>query len=227
MELNADFSKNVVIRPQDNDWVSSPVGGVERMMLDRIGDEVARATSIVRFAPDSRFSPHTHGGGEEFIVLDGVFSDEHGDFPAGSYIRNPPTSSHTPGSAPGCTIFVKLWQMQPEDRTHVRTATQRLGAVHDAARPGVQVSPLYRDGFEDVRMEHWAPGTEAKVIADGGAEVLVVAGKVTLDSAPCPAWTWIRRADGQDVTLVAGDAGAQLWIKTGHLRHVRAPAVTA
>lgn len=90
MELNADFSQNVIVRPEENEWTPSPMPGVERMMLDRIGDEVARATSIVRCAPDSAFSSHTHGGGEELIVLDGVFSDEHGDFPAGSYIRNPP-----------------------------------------------------------------------------------------------------------------------------------------
>ena len=76
------------------------MAGVERRMLDRIGDEVARATSIVRYAAGSRFSPHTHGGGEEFLVLDGVFQDEHGDYPAGSYVRNPPTSRHTPGSRP-------------------------------------------------------------------------------------------------------------------------------
>src|SRR6516165_7170873 len=60
--------------------------------VHRIGDEVARATSVVRYAPKSRFSAHIHGGGEEFLVLDGVFQDEHGDFPVGSYIRNPPTS---------------------------------------------------------------------------------------------------------------------------------------
>ena len=108
MELNADFTRNVIVRPADNDWVASPMPGVDRMMLDRIGDEVARATSIVRYAAGSRFSPHTHGGGEEFIVLDGVFEDEHGAFPEGAYIRNPPTSSHTPGSEPGCVIFVEL-----------------------------------------------------------------------------------------------------------------------
>ncbi len=105
-------------------------------MLDRIGDEVARATSIVRYAPKSRFSAHTHGGGEEFLVLEGVFQDEHGDFPAGSYIRNPPTSSHTPGSAPGCTIFVKLWQFDPDDRAHVRIDTGKRPFVPDPARPG-------------------------------------------------------------------------------------------
>src|SRR5438105_15557711 len=93
--------------------------GSTRRMLDRIGDEVARATSIVRYAPASPFSAHTHGGGEEFLVLDGVFQDEHGDYPVGSYIRNPPTSRHTPSSKLGCVLFVKLWQFDLEDRTKV------------------------------------------------------------------------------------------------------------
>jgi anti-sigma factor ChrR (cupin superfamily) len=82
MRLNADFTKRVVIRPEDYDWVASAASGVDRMMLDRIGDEVARATTIVRFAPNSAFDAHTHGGGEEYLVLDGVFSDEAGDYPA-------------------------------------------------------------------------------------------------------------------------------------------------
>lgn len=225
MKLNADFSQNVVVRPSENDWVASPMAGVDRMMLDRIGDEVARATSIVRYAPGSHFSPHTHGGGEEFIVLDGVFSDEHGDFPEGAYIRNPPTSSHTPGSEPGCVIFVKLWQMQSDDRTHVRVATEKLGAVADAERPGVTVSPLFRDPHEDVRMERWAAGTQARIDASGGLEVLIVKGTLMLDGETLEAWSWIRRADGQDVTFAAGPEGATLWIKAGHLRDVRAADV--
>src|SRR5215510_14427675 len=126
IELNADFTRRVAVHAAELAWTPSPIAGVERRMLDRIGGEVARATSIVRYAPRSRFSPHTHGGGEEFFVLDGVFQDEHGDFSAGSYIRNPPTSSHTPGSAAGCTIFVKLWQFDPDDRTQLRVDTSGL-----------------------------------------------------------------------------------------------------
>ena len=117
MDLNSDFSVRAAVHAARRDWAPSPIPGVDRRMLDRIGDEVARATSIVRYAPHSHFSPHTHGGGEEFLVLDGVFQDEHGDYPAGTYVGNPPTSSHTPGSDPGCTIFVKLWQLDPDDRT--------------------------------------------------------------------------------------------------------------
>ncbi|WP_135506474.1 cupin domain-containing protein [Roseovarius aestuariivivens] len=224
MELNADFSENVVVKPSEAGWTPSPMPGVERMMLDRIGDEVARATTIVRFAPNSAFSPHTHDGGEEFVVLEGVFSDEHGDFPEGAYIRNPPTSSHTPGSKPGCVIFVKLWQMQPEDRSHVRIATDKLGAVDDATRPGVSVSPLFKDGHEDVRLEIWEPGTRAVVTAPHGAEILLISGALTLDGEVLEPWSWIRRADGQAVDLSAGPGGAKLWIKTGHLTNVRAPA---
>src|SRR5258707_15028353 len=109
MELHADFTRRAVVHAVRLAWVASPMAGVGRRMLVRVGGEVARATSIVRYAPESRFSPPVHDGGEEFLVLDGVFQDEHGAFPAGSYIRNPPQSRHTPGSKPGCTIFVKLW----------------------------------------------------------------------------------------------------------------------
>ena len=160
MELNADFSQRAVVHAARLAWTPSPIPGVERRMLDRIGDEVARATSIVRYAPHSRFSPHTHGGGEEFLVLDGVFQDEHGDFPAGSYVRNPPTSSHTPGSEPGCTIFVKLWQFDPDDRTHVRIDTATMSYVPDPGRAGVELMPLFQDARESVRLERWAPDAE-------------------------------------------------------------------
>ena len=123
MKIAADFSKRVVVHSETLPWVASPMAGVDRRALDRVGDEVARATTIVRYAPGSEFSPHVHTGGEEFVVLEGVFQDEHGDFPTGSYIRNPPQSKHKPGSENGCVIFVKLWQFQPDDRTHVRLQT--------------------------------------------------------------------------------------------------------
>ena len=116
MHINADFSQRVVVRPEDYEWVSSPAAGVERMMLDRIGDDVARATTIVRFAPDSQFDTHTHGGGEEFLVLEGVFSDETGDYPAGTYVRNPIGTSHKPHTKEGCTILVKLHQFDDDDQ---------------------------------------------------------------------------------------------------------------
>src|SRR5271154_662991 len=173
MEINADFSQRAAVHAASLAWTASPIPGVERRMLDRVGEEVARATSIVRYAPESHFPPHTHGGGEEFLVLDGVFQDEHGDFPAGSYIRNPPQTHHTPGSAPGCVIFVKLWQFDLADRTHVRIDTNTMAFVPDPGRPGVEIMPLFHDASEDVRLERWAPGGTIALDEAGGMEILV------------------------------------------------------
>lgn len=107
LQVNADFEQRAVMRPADARWQPSPLPGVERWMLDRVGSEVARATSLVRYAPGSRFERHVHGGGEEILVLDGVFSDHNGDHAAGVYLRNPPGSAHEPRSREGCLLFVK------------------------------------------------------------------------------------------------------------------------
>src|SRR6516225_5753747 len=179
MDLNADFGARAAIHAARLAWTPSPIPGVGRRMLDRIGDEVARATSIVRYAPHSRFPPHTHGGGEEFLVLDGVFQDEHGDYPPGTYVRNPPTSGHTPGSEPGCTIFVKLWQFDPDDRTPVRIETCELSFAPAPDVPGVKFALLYKDSSERVRLERWAPGINIAVPIPWGIELLVLDGSFT------------------------------------------------
>lgn len=221
MKINADFDQPVVVHSASLDWVPSPMPGVERRMLDRIGEEKARATSIVRYAPDSQFSAHVHGGGEEFLVLEGVFQDEHGDFPAGSYIRNPPTSKHTPGSAPGCIIFVKLWQFDPGDRTHIRVDTNKLQAIAPIDRPGVQIKPLFDDGREQVQLELWQPNAVIEIDAAEGLELLVVSGTATVavnDSAETlqPS-SWLRLPLGSRLRATAGAEGCTVWLKTGHL----------
>ena len=215
MALNADFSKRAAVHSATMDWTPSPMAGVERRMLDRIGEEVARATSIVRFAPGSAFSPHTHGGGEEFLVLEGVFSDEHGDFPAGSYIRNPPGSSHTPASGPGCTIFVKLWQFDPADRSHVIADTTKMRFVPVGG--GVEVMPLFSDGREDVALERWDAGAQVALDAPDGLEILVLDGGFAEDGEAFAAGSWLRMPKGSRSRAVAGDAGATVWIKRDHL----------
>ena len=217
MELNADFTKRVLVRHDGNEWLPSPMPGVERKMLDRIGDEVARATTIVRYAPESAFSPHVHDGGEELLVLDGVFSDEHGDFPVGSYIRNPPTSRHTPRSDAGCTILVKLHQFDPADRTHVRIATQRLRGVAAAERPGVRIAPLFADDREDVRIEDWAPGADIALAVPGGIEVFVIEGGFAEGGERLGHRDWLRLPPGATLEARAGERGARVWIKSGHL----------
>ena len=217
MELNADFSQRVAVHTAGLPWVASPMPGVERRMLDRIGDEVARATSIVRYAARSEFSAHTHGGGEEFLVLDGVFQDEHGDFPAGCYIRNPPTSFHTPRSHPGCTIFVKLWQFDARDRTHVRIDTSKMPFLPVPGRQDVEVMPLFRDGREYVYLERWGIGAVVSLDSPSGFEVLVIEGDFRANGETFERQSWLRLPPGATLNARAGAAGARVWIKSGHL----------
>ncbi len=224
MQLNADFTKRVVIHAAQQNWIASPMAGVERRMLDRIGDEVARATSIVRYAPDSHFSPHVHDEGEEFLVLDGVFEDEHGKFPAGSYIRNPPQSRHTPGSANGCTIFVKLRQFDPADRIDVRLDTNDLTMVDVPGRSGVKASALFHDRREDVRLEQWSPGATIVLQPEGGMEILVLAGSFQLSRETFSPLSWLRLPIGDKLTVIAGPQGCRVWVKEGHLRFAPAAA---
>jgi hypothetical protein len=217
MDLNTNFDERISVHAAKIPWKPSPMPGVERRMLDRLGDEVARATTIVRYAPDSHFSPHVHTGGEEFFVLDGVFQDEYGDFPAGSYIRNPPGSSHTPGSAPGCTIFVKLWQFDFTDLTHVRIDTNKLEFVPDPKCAGVEVMPLFHNASEDVRLERWAPGSIIVLDEAGGAEILVLGGRFTESDEIFEEQSWLRLPKRRRFGVQTGERGARVWIKRGHL----------
>jgi hypothetical protein len=227
MELNADFTKRAAVHAARLPWMPSPIAGVERRMLDRIGDEVARATSLVRYAPKSRFSPHVHGGGEEFLVLEGVFQDEHGDFPPGTYVRNPPLSRHTPGSEVGCTIFVKLWQFDPADRTQVRIDTNKMAMLPALGRRGVDVMPLFRDTREDVRIEQWVPGLDFALQPDGGLEVLVLSGSFIEGGETFEEQSWLRLPIGAAFKAQSGPQGSRVWVKEGHLRYARAPVVAS
>ena len=223
MDLNADFHKRVVVHSDRLAWQASPMPGVDRRMLDRIGDEVARATTIVRYAPQSAFSRHTHTGGEEFIVLEGVFQDEHGDFPQGTYVRNPPTTAHTPRSDLGCTIFVKLWQFDMSDRTQFhKTMANELATPKD----GVATALLHRDAREVVTYSQIAAGASLTNIDAGGIEMLVISGSVTESGEDLGQGAWLRLPQPQPLRAVAGPDGAKVWIKTGHLRFAKPPVVS-
>ncbi len=223
MQLNADMRQAALVHAAQQPWVASPMVGVERRMLHRWGDEVAQATTIVRYAPGSHFSAHTHTGGEEFLVLEGVFQDEHGDYPAGTYIRNPPESRHTPGAALGCTIFVKLWQFDPQDRTHVIVHSDKIARIDDALRPGVKVSPLYKDAREDVRIEEWASHTPIDLDLPRGGEFLVLRGSFVHAGQTLEKQTWLRLPSGSHLNALTGEHGAKLWVKLHHLQDGPAP----
>ncbi|NVJ49023.1 MAG: cupin domain-containing protein [Gammaproteobacteria bacterium] len=218
MRIHADFNQRIVITPNDYRWVDSPMPGVERMMLDRIGDEVARATSLVRYQPHSQFSSHTHDGGEEFFVLEGVFADEHHEYPAGSYVRNPIGTQHTPKiGAEGATIFVKLHQFATTDtrQTIINTTTEswQPGLVD-----GLTVLPLHSHGTEQVALVKWAPNTQFKPHRHwSGEEIFVLQGTFYDEFGRYPKGSWIRSPHLSEHTPFTRDDGALIYVKTGHL----------
>jgi anti-sigma factor ChrR (cupin superfamily) len=217
--INADFSRRIVIQTGGLPWIPSPLAGVERRMLDRIGGEVARATSLVRYAPGSVFSAHAHALGEEFIVLDGVFSDEHGDYPKDTYIRNPPGSHHSPRTAGGCTIFVKLRQMPPTERERVVVDTT-TSIWKPSGMSGHTRLVLYASAEtgEEVAMEKLeADSSTPEPDCPGGEEIFVLNGDLTDETGTHVANTWVRNPAGYRRNL-RSTGGAIFWSKRGHLR---------
>ena len=217
MKINPDLTQRAIVHSQNLPWVDSPMPGVQRRMLERNGEEVARATSLVRYAPGSAFSAHTHGGGEEFFVLEGTFTDEKGDYGAGTYVRNPVGSTHTPSSHDGCIILVKLWQMPPTDHKQVVIDT-----VNHPWQPGLveglQVMPLHNHGTESVALVKWEPGTVFQRHTHfGGEEIYVLEGVFADEQGTYPQGTWIRNPHGSVHTPFSQD-GCLIYVKTGHLK---------
>lgn len=203
MRVNADRTQRVVLSVDEIPWVSSPAPGVERRMLERWGDEVAVATSVVRYAPGSRFPTHVHDEGEEFLVLEGVFADEHGAYPAGTYVRNPPGTDHAPFTEGGCTILVKLRQMPHGDEPRVvREVWSGPPELHRDERRGVTVHVAAWGAGSVQRLEH--------------AEVYVLDGAVSVEGQPVSAPVWIRGPPGEALQVEVIDA-TRAWIKRGHL----------
>ena len=224
MLINADFTRRASLAPEHYQWVSSPQNGVERVMLDRVGAEKARATSIVRYAPDSYFPNHLHPGGEEILVLSGTFSADNIDYPAGWYLRNPPNSGHQPYSKEGAVIFVKLWQMPAEEARYVAIDTN--DAANWQKQGNRDVCHLFSDASEQVSLQR-LNANEALFTGTvrGGAEVLVIDGELIDDDIIDNAQTytrgsWIRLPVGALPKIKAGAQGVTVYLKTGHLSHI-------
>lgn len=216
LHINQNFDERALVHTSDTDWKSSPSSGVERIMLDRIGGEVARATSIVRFSPDSAFPMHTHGGGEEILVFEGTFSDQLGDFGPGFYLRNPVGTSHSPFTRAGCTIFVKLWQFQDGDTESVAIDTRAATFVPGSVE-GLSVLPLHQFGTENTALVRWQPGTYFNRHTHfGGEEIYVLEGTFEDELGAYPAGTWIR-SPHRSMHTPFSDEGCLIYVKVGHL----------
>jgi anti-sigma factor ChrR (cupin superfamily) len=218
MDLRADFARREVVRSGGEGWQPSSMAGAERYMLDRFGEEVVRETSLVRYAPGARFSADGHGGGEEFLVLAGSLHDDTGDYPNGTYVRNPIETAHARWAGPdGAVLFVKLHQFAAADTQRVaidtRVARWRQGLV-----PGLTVLPLHEHGSEHVALVRWAPSTRFRPHQHwGGEEILVLDGVFEDEHGTYPKGTWLRSPHLSAHHPFTGPQGALIYVKTGHL----------
>ena len=213
--LNMNFAERVVIEAAAQDWQPSPAAGVWRKPLAREYREQGHATSIVRYEPGSRFNTHPHPKGEEILVLEGVFSDETGDYPAGNYLRNPPGSSHAPFSEQGCIIFVKLDQFDESDQATVRINTQQTDWV--PGQGGLRVMPLHDHNGEHTALVKWPAGEQFLPHRHwGGEEILVLSGEFQDEHGVYPPLSWIRSPHlSERHPFVTKET--VILVKTGHL----------
>ncbi len=221
--LNGDLTRRVAMRTHEMAWQPSPSPTVERKRLHRVGSaEAGQVTSVVRYLPDSKFPAHDHPEGEEILVLDGVFSDEHGDWPTGTYLLNPEGFRHAPFSKAGCVLFVKLRQYAGEGRRHVAEPTNALPWQPGRAE-GIEQKPLYMSAaFPDAtRLERWSAGATGGTEAyPSGAEIFVLRGSLEDESGVYSAHSWLRLPPGARHTPRSAE-GCELYLKTGGVAALR------
>jgi anti-sigma factor ChrR (cupin superfamily) len=210
-----NFAERVVTNTHALEWQDSPKAGVFRKPLAREAAEQGHATSIVRYEPGARFAEHDHPLGEEILVLEGTFSDHSGDYPAGTYFRNPEGFRHAPFSEEGCVILVKLHQFQPDDTAHVVIDTQT--SEWHAGQGNLRVMPLHEHGTEQVALVQWPAGEQfQRHTHAGGEEILVLQGELSDEYGRYPAGTWLRNPPGSSHSPRA-ETDSVIWVKTGHL----------
>lgn len=220
--LNADLSVRCVVDSTALPWQATPCAQVERRLLERDGGEVARATSVVRYAPGARFDAHLHELGEEILVLEGTLSDEFGHYGPGTYLKNPPGSRHAPYAESGCVLFVKLHHLDPVDTERCVVDTRRAKWFPGMV-PGLTVLSLSEFGGQHTAMVRWAPGTRFNPHRHyGGEEIFVVEGMLTDEHGNYPAGSWLRSPHLSQHQPLSRE-GCLIWVKTGHLP----PAVSA
>ncbi len=203
-------------------WTASPSGTVWRKRVHRVGPaESGQVTSVVRYDRDSSFPEHGHPGGEEILVLDGVFSDQQGDWPAGTFLLNPEGFRHAPFSRDGCVLFVKLRQYPGRDRLQLAINTDSV-AWRQTAVAGVRSKPLYaQDGYADaVELQQWEAGADPGIVAyPDGAEIFVINGSFADENGRYTVGHWLRFPRGTQHHPHTGN-GCTLYVKTGGLNYL-------
>ncbi|MBP2671714.1 MAG: hypothetical protein H6Q85_1780 [candidate division NC10 bacterium] len=169
-----------------------------------------------RVAPSPK---HAHPQGEEILVLDGVFCDEHGDYPAGTFLMNPHGGRPSPRSQTGCTLFVRLRQYPGEDRSRLVEDSRAAEDWRPGLVQGLNVRPLYSHGGypEQVALVRWEAGTHFQRHTHwGGEEILVLEGEFCDEHSRYPQGTWIRSPHMSQHTPFS-ETGCLIYVRVGGL----------
>lgn len=221
--LNGDIGRRADVHGAQLAWRPSPSPTVTRKRLHRTGGaEDGQVTSIVRYAPGASFPAHDHPEGEEILVLEGTFSDEHGDWPAGTFLANPEGFRHAPFSREGCVLFVKLRQLAGPGRQHVALQTGDM-RWEPTGTPGVAAKPLLADAaFPDqTRLERWDAGTDrGPRHYPRGAEFFVWKGSFEDEAGRHAAHAWLRLPPG-GAHHARSPEGCIVYVKTGAVAALR------
>ena len=221
--LHGDLRRRAAMDTAEMDWTPSPSGTVWRKRVHRVGPlESGQVTSVVRYLPGAAFPAHDHPEGEEILVLEGVFSDEHGDWPAGTHLLNPEGFRHAPYSTDGCLLFVKLRQYAGVGRPYQKTTVREL-AWRPSGRDGVDVKGLYEDPtFPDsMRLERWAEGAApGALLCEGGLELFVLEGALEDLERRYGPGAWCRLPDGDSWDAHSRE-GCIAYVKAGGVTSLR------
>lgn len=214
--INGDMSKFVSVDTNKMKWQQSPSGTVWRKRLHLVGpSEAGQVTSLVMYEANSDFHSHSHPGGEEILVLGGTFSDERGDFTAGTYLLNPDGYEHTPFSKEGGLIFVKLRQYPGTERSQIVVETQNKEWIESV--PGISIKMLYSEHNypEEMSLQKWDSGASpGKISYPQGAELLILKGTLEDENGLYPEMSWIRYPSGAEHTP-SSPRGCEFYIKRG------------
>jgi anti-sigma factor ChrR (cupin superfamily) len=225
--INGNLSLRAAADTTQMDWAASPSGSVWRKRVHLVGPpESGQVTSVVRYEPNSTFRQHDHPEGEEILVLRGVFSDEYGDWPKGTFLLNPEGFRHAPFSKGGCVLFVKLRQFPGRDRNHVAVDTNKLDWEPTSVTGVVQKTLYQQRGFSDVmHLERWTPRADLGHAAYAqGAEMFVLEGEFSDETGAYAAGHWLRFPSGSK-HRPSSATGCTLYIKTSGLAYLRSAIV--
>lgn len=215
--INGDMTKFVEVNTNSMTWQESPSGTVWRKRLHLVGPtEAGQVTSLVMYEANADFHAHPHPGGEEILILGGTFSDERGDFTAGTYLLNPEGYEHTPFSKEGGLIFVKLRQYPGTDRSQIVVESQNKEWIQSTVQ-GIAIKMLYSEHNypEEVSLQKWNEGASPGELSyPDGAEILILKGSLKDEFGLYNEMTWLRYPAGAKHSPVS-PAGCEFYIKRG------------